>query len=81
MPVTRSSSTIIRIRIGSGLHNLFKDSSPFRDRANCAIKVCHDVERALYETIMTSHVYHGERRSASMIALFWLCKLLVVVYL
>ena len=47
MLVVWSSSKMIRNGSGSGLKNLYKVSSPLRDRTKYAIKVRHDVRRAL----------------------------------
>ena len=43
IPMARSSPRLSE----SGLKNVLKDSLPLRDRAKYAIKVCHDVNRAL----------------------------------
>ena len=47
MPMDRPSPEMIRIGSGSGLENLFTDSSTLGDRTKYAIKIRHDVIRAL----------------------------------
>ena len=62
----RSSSKVIRIGSWPGLWNLLKDSSPLGDRTKYAIKVRHDVKRALWRKHVLGrhmHVSHSERRS------------------
>ena len=47
IPVARSSSKITGLGSASGHKNLLKDSSPLRDRTKYAIRVRHNVIRAV----------------------------------
>ena len=66
-------------RSGSGLNNLFKDSSPLGDMKNYAIKVRHDVKLCVVmkTCVMTSCVHHSERGSVIFDSLVFYAVLFV----